>query len=323
MARVLAIHAHPDDVEILAGGTLALLAERGHEITIATFTPGDCGSRELGPEEIAAVRRREAANAAARIGARIPLPGIPRPLRSSTTTPSRRRVTEALRQARPDIDPHRLARRLPLRSRSRQRARARRLLRRADPELPRRRRAARRHPASLLHGPDRRPSTATTAFVRPDFIVDVSATFDRKREMLAEHASQREWLRRHHGVDEYLDAMERWTRGLRRARRRRLWRRLPPIPRARLPAVAAVAGTHRSSRNCHRPSLNSAVSSDHVPNFDAICPPSTNSVAPVTYDAMSDARNRHACATSSGVPPRPSGPTATSPFRGDRPARCE
>ena len=29
--------------------------------------------------------------------------------------------------------------------------------------------------------------------------------------MLAEHASQREWLRRHHGVDEYLDAMERWT----------------------------------------------------------------------------------------------------------------
>ena len=49
MARVLAIHAHPDDIEILAGGTLALLAEAGHEITIATFTPGDCGSRELGP----------------------------------------------------------------------------------------------------------------------------------------------------------------------------------------------------------------------------------------------------------------------------------
>jgi hypothetical protein len=48
--------------------------------------------------------------------------------------------------------------------------------------------------------------------VRPDLIVDVAGTFERKREMLAEHASQREWLRAHHGVDEYLLAMERWTR---------------------------------------------------------------------------------------------------------------
>jgi LmbE family N-acetylglucosaminyl deacetylase len=47
--------------------------------------------------------------------------------------------------------------------------------------------------------------------VRPDFVVDVTATFDRKRAMLAEHKSQREWLRAHHGVDEYLLAMERWT----------------------------------------------------------------------------------------------------------------
>ena len=65
MARVLAIHAHPDDVEILAGGTLALLAGQRHELTIATLTPGDCGSRELNSEEIAAVRRQEAAHAAA------------------------------------------------------------------------------------------------------------------------------------------------------------------------------------------------------------------------------------------------------------------
>src|SRR5262249_36032265 len=52
MLRILAIHAHPDDCEILAGGTLALLAGMGHHITIATMTPGDCGSSTLGPEEI-------------------------------------------------------------------------------------------------------------------------------------------------------------------------------------------------------------------------------------------------------------------------------
>ncbi len=41
MTKILAIHAHPDDVEFLAGGTMALLAERGHELTIATFTAGE------------------------------------------------------------------------------------------------------------------------------------------------------------------------------------------------------------------------------------------------------------------------------------------
>src|SRR6266568_2490924 len=59
-ARILAIHAHPDDVEILAGGTLALLAAAGHTITIVTMTPGDCGSAELPADEIADIRRNEA-----------------------------------------------------------------------------------------------------------------------------------------------------------------------------------------------------------------------------------------------------------------------
>jgi hypothetical protein len=32
---------------------------------------------------------------------------------------------------------------------------------------------------------------------------------DRKIEMLACHASQRDWLRAHHGMDEYIEAMKR------------------------------------------------------------------------------------------------------------------
>jgi len=43
-------------------------------------------------------------------------------------------------------------------------------------------------------------------------VIDVAAVFDRKRAMLAEHASQRGWLLRHHRVDEYLVQMEQWTR---------------------------------------------------------------------------------------------------------------
>src|SRR5436853_3975074 len=102
MTRVLAIHAHPDDVEILAGGTLALLAGRGHEITIATMTPGDCGSRELGPEEIARVRRQEAANSAALIGARYMCVEM-RDMAIFSDNASRRRVVQVLRQTRPQL----------------------------------------------------------------------------------------------------------------------------------------------------------------------------------------------------------------------------
>ena len=43
-----------------------------------------------------------------------------------------------------------------------------------------------------------------------DFHVDVSRVFDVKRRMLACHASQREWLLRQHGMDEYLESQAKW-----------------------------------------------------------------------------------------------------------------
>ncbi len=48
--------------------------------------------------------------------------------------------------------------------------------------------------------------------LEPDFVADVKSTFDIKRRMLASHASQREWLKYQHGIDDYLEVMERWTR---------------------------------------------------------------------------------------------------------------
>jgi LmbE family N-acetylglucosaminyl deacetylase len=45
--------------------------------------------------------------------------------------------------------------------------------------------------------------------VEPTTFVDITAVLDEKAAMLACHASQREWLRAHHGTDEYLDAMRR------------------------------------------------------------------------------------------------------------------
>ena len=62
---VIAVGAHPDDVEIGCGGTLALLAARGHRVGIVDLTDGEPTPRSSGPEE----RLAEAAAAAKVLGA--------------------------------------------------------------------------------------------------------------------------------------------------------------------------------------------------------------------------------------------------------------
>src|SRR6476659_5284927 len=102
MTRIVSIHAHPHDAEILAGGTLARLVELGHEVTIVSMTPGDCGSAEFSAEEVADMRRREAASAAALIGARY-LCAEFRDLAIFNDDASRRRVCELIRKVQPEL----------------------------------------------------------------------------------------------------------------------------------------------------------------------------------------------------------------------------
>src|SRR5580765_2680717 len=98
MKRILAVLAHPDDIEFLCAGTLALLADKGHHITIATMTAGDCGSIETSLEETARIRRSEAASAAAVIGAEYICAGFG-DLCVFNDDSSRRRTTELIRAA--------------------------------------------------------------------------------------------------------------------------------------------------------------------------------------------------------------------------------
>ena len=62
---LLAIAAHPDDVELTCGGTLIKMAERGYKLGILDLTAGEMGTR--GTSEI---RAREAAKAAKILGAK-------------------------------------------------------------------------------------------------------------------------------------------------------------------------------------------------------------------------------------------------------------
>lgn len=67
--NILAIGAHPDDIETSCGGTLAKYAKMGHKVFTATATNGNVGSATLPMEEIAKIRKEEARKAAAIIGA--------------------------------------------------------------------------------------------------------------------------------------------------------------------------------------------------------------------------------------------------------------
>lgn len=68
--EVLAIGAHPDDMEQFCGGTLILLKKAGYNVTIAPLTDGACGSKKLSAEEIIAIREKESQAAAESIGAK-------------------------------------------------------------------------------------------------------------------------------------------------------------------------------------------------------------------------------------------------------------
>lgn len=68
--EILALGGHPDDMEQFAGGTLALLARDGHQVTIVPVTSGECGSHELDADAIVTIRQKEAPKAAEILGAK-------------------------------------------------------------------------------------------------------------------------------------------------------------------------------------------------------------------------------------------------------------
>ncbi|WP_437224021.1 PIG-L deacetylase family protein [Planctomicrobium sp. SH661] len=212
--RILAIHAHPDDLELQCVGTLALLKDKGHTVVMANMTPGDKGSAELGPEEIAEVRRQEAQDSARLLGVECMCLEF-RDLCIDVNDENRKRVTEALRKAQPDIvltappvdymSDHEMTSRL-VRDACFCAAVPNYYTGQPDPAP-----LIKRIPA--LYYMD--PVEGVDWFGNPspcDFVVDITEKIELKLEMLASHKSQREWLQRQHGMDEYIDSCRRWSR---------------------------------------------------------------------------------------------------------------
>ncbi len=211
----LAVLAHPDDAEFLCAGTLVRLhAEHGWEVHVASVTPGDCGSAEHTPEEIAAIRRGEGAAAAAAVGATFHCLEE-RDLRVIYGEAPLEKVVRLLNAVRPAVvfthspDDYHL-----------DHEQTSKLVRAATFAAPIRNflhaRGTESHPpldhiphlfyCDSLEGVDAfgRPIT-------PAFRIDISAAIGAKGRMLSCHESQRAWLRKHHGVDNLVESMREWA----------------------------------------------------------------------------------------------------------------
>ena len=99
--RVLAIGAHPDDVEYFAGATVAALRDTGASVALLVCTDGSRGGRDLA--DPAAVRRAEQKQAAAALGVD-PLVMLAHPDGSlQAGDPLREELVRNVRRVRPEL----------------------------------------------------------------------------------------------------------------------------------------------------------------------------------------------------------------------------
>jgi N-acetylglucosamine malate deacetylase 1 len=209
---VLSILAHPDDAEFLCAGTLIrLVREHGWQAHIASMTPGDCGSAELPAQEISRIRRGEGAKAASLIGASYHCLEE-RDLLVFYNERALERVTRLLRAIRPRVLlTHSPADYMLDHEMTSTLARAAafaapvpNFLREQGHGLPL------EHIPHLYYCDAVQGKDLLGRPVAPEFAIDISSVIDSKAAMLAAHASQRDWLLKHHGMDQYLQAMREW-----------------------------------------------------------------------------------------------------------------
>lgn len=192
--RVLAVGAHPDDVDFLCGGTLALYARAGAHITIAIATRGDIGAPDGTRDLIGLTRRNEAQASADVIGAELIWIGYDDEFLFSTRE-SRTAMIDAIRQARPDVmfildeddynPDHRTAGTLARDAR-------------VPATVPL---IETRFPAIPVAPPTFVMDTYSAHRFEPEGYVDISEVMDIKEQMLMQHTSQVHWMESVFGTD--------------------------------------------------------------------------------------------------------------------------
>lgn len=208
----MAIVAHPDDIEFMMAGTLALLGQAGYELHLMNVANGCGGSLTEPAERIAAIRLEEARAAAAILGA-THHPPIANDLEVFYDETLLRKVGAVVREVAPTIllthpprdymEDHMNSGRLALTA-----AFARGVPNFVtDPVRP-----AISGEVTVYHALPVGLKQPTGEPVFVSHFVNIESVLPLKRQALAAHASQKEWLDGTQGMDSYLDTMEEMSR---------------------------------------------------------------------------------------------------------------
>ena len=218
--RVLAIGAHPDDIEIFMGGTFLLLGKAGYELHYLTVANGSGGTTSLDTATIATRRREEARRAATRARA-VYHESLVNDLEVVYERRLLGRVASVVREVAPEIllvhapdcyiEDHVNACRLAVS------AAFGRNMRNffVDPPRP-----IVRTDITVYHAQPHLNRDQLRRFVRPELFVDIESVLDDKLAMLGEHESQRVWLDESQGMKSYLDSFKEASRELGAASKR-------------------------------------------------------------------------------------------------------
>lgn len=203
--KILAVGAHPDDLEILCGGTLARFVQEGHEVVMCHASTGNRGSYVHSSAEIANIRDREATRAAEIAGATSQTLGISDCEIESADPRQRDLVIDLVRDVRPDLiithypddymSDHNEISKLVFKASF-------------HATLPLYKTGKPHHE---LVTPIYYMDTLMGIAFQPTEFVDVSGVLDTKTAMLEAHESQVTWLRDHDGVD-VVEQMKTMTR---------------------------------------------------------------------------------------------------------------
>ena len=204
----MAVVAHPDDIEFMAAGTLLLLQADGYAIHYMTVADGCCGSMTAGVDETRGRRRRESQEAAALLGAswHPPLCGDLEIIYELTLM---RSLAAVIRRVNPSI----ILTHSPQDYMEDHMATSRLVVSAAfvknvpnlvtEPEA-----AAAPGDVTIYHGMPHGLCDQLRREITPDAFVDTSTVHAKKREALALHASQKQWLDDSQGFDSYLVALD-------------------------------------------------------------------------------------------------------------------
>ena len=204
----LAAAAHPDDIEFMMAGTMIHLKRAGYELHCLNIANGSCGTATLGRDEIVEIRTGEAKTAAARLGA-VFHPPLVDDLEIYYTPELVQKLTAVVRQVRPNVlllqspqdymEDHTNSCRLMVTA-----AFCRGMKNLAsNPSAP-----PAINPMAVYHALPYGLCDSLRRPVQAELYVDVTDVLTEKRDLLAAHRSQKEWLDESQGLDSYLTTME-------------------------------------------------------------------------------------------------------------------